>query len=262
MVAEQQKHIGQQINIHAPANNGLAVAGFACSLLGLMTCGLLGPLGLLFSLLALIKPPRGMAFAGVVLGSIGSAWLFLGGFALFTAICTLPTAYDQASKAIEREQAKQAAARQEAVQRERDEKRDAKREALAIARESETSSSAFADPPLSPTPTPPKPAIAPSPEPEPATAESDPALSAADQALLDAGHKFRPRLWQAAVGKFSVVASFHHAVGEQITLVREHTGKQITIERSKLSEADQTYLQERGYLDERIEIDSITKLKK
>jgi len=54
--------------------NGLGVAGFIVSLIGLVaTCGLLCPLGLFLSLLALFKRPRGFAFAGAVLGLAGTA---------------------------------------------------------------------------------------------------------------------------------------------------------------------------------------------
>ena len=53
--------------------NSLGVAGFIVSLIGVVaTCGLLAPVGLLLSTLALFKKPRGFAFAGVVLGLIGS----------------------------------------------------------------------------------------------------------------------------------------------------------------------------------------------
>lgn len=50
------------------------------------TCGLASPLGLLMSVIALIWPPRGMAFAGVLLGLIGSAWLFFFGAAILIGI--------------------------------------------------------------------------------------------------------------------------------------------------------------------------------
>lgn len=64
--------------------NGLGVAGFIVSLVGLVaTCGLLCPLGLLLSLLALFKRPRGFAFAGTVIGMVGTAFIacFFGLFA-------------------------------------------------------------------------------------------------------------------------------------------------------------------------------------
>ena len=68
--------------LYAPAQptNGLAIAGFVCSLVGLFaTGGLLCPIGLILSLIALGKPfGRGWAIAGIVIGLIGSCgWLAL-----------------------------------------------------------------------------------------------------------------------------------------------------------------------------------------
>lgn len=50
--------------------NGLGIAGFICSLLGLISCGLLSPVGLLLSLFAMRREPRGFAIAGLVLGLV------------------------------------------------------------------------------------------------------------------------------------------------------------------------------------------------
>jgi hypothetical protein len=69
--------------------NGLGIAGFIVSLVGLVaTCGLLCPLGLLLSLLGLLKRPRGFAIAGTIIGLVGTAFiaLFFGLFA--TAVLT------------------------------------------------------------------------------------------------------------------------------------------------------------------------------
>jgi hypothetical protein len=57
-------------------SNGLGVAGFTLSLVGLLaTCGVLCPLGLLLSLFSLFRRPRGLAIAGTVIGLIGSIWV-------------------------------------------------------------------------------------------------------------------------------------------------------------------------------------------
>ena len=57
----------------AEQSNGLAIAGFVCSLLGLFTGFLLSPIGLILSLVALGRPGgRGFAVAGVVIGLLGS----------------------------------------------------------------------------------------------------------------------------------------------------------------------------------------------
>lgn len=59
-------------------SNGLGVAGFVTSLVGLVMCaGLICPLGLLLSTIALFKRPRGLAIAGFIIGLIGSSWIIL-----------------------------------------------------------------------------------------------------------------------------------------------------------------------------------------
>ena len=66
---------------YAPARptNGLGIAGFVCSLVGLLlTGGLLSPVGLVLSLVALGRRPRGFAVAGVILGALGSCGLLIG----------------------------------------------------------------------------------------------------------------------------------------------------------------------------------------
>lgn len=61
------------------AVNRLGLAGFIVSLVGLVfTLGILSPLGLLMSFLALFSRNRGFAIAGVVLGSIGTAIFAVG----------------------------------------------------------------------------------------------------------------------------------------------------------------------------------------
>lgn len=53
--------------------NGMGIAGFVISLVGLVaTGGLLSPIGLVLSLIALGRQPRGFAIAGVILGLVGS----------------------------------------------------------------------------------------------------------------------------------------------------------------------------------------------
>jgi hypothetical protein len=66
---------------YAPASetNSLGLAGFICSILGLVTAGILSPIGLILSLVALGRRPRGFAIAGVVIGLVGSC----GGIVIF-----------------------------------------------------------------------------------------------------------------------------------------------------------------------------------
>jgi len=53
--------------------NGLGLAGFIVSLVSLVGCGgILSPISLIMCLIALAKPPKGFAIAGLVLSLIGS----------------------------------------------------------------------------------------------------------------------------------------------------------------------------------------------
>lgn len=70
----------------APANS-LGTAGFVISLIGLvLSMGLLSPVGMVISFFAMFREPRGLAFAGFVLGVIGSAWLLILGFIFAIAL--------------------------------------------------------------------------------------------------------------------------------------------------------------------------------
>jgi hypothetical protein len=53
--------------------NGLGIAGFVLSILGVLTCGMLTVLSLPLSLIALAKRPRGFAIAGTVISLVGVA---------------------------------------------------------------------------------------------------------------------------------------------------------------------------------------------
>jgi hypothetical protein len=68
-----------------PENN-LGIAGFICSILGIITCGLLAPVGLVLSLFALRREPKGFAVAGAVIGAVGSCGIIIGIVAFFTSL--------------------------------------------------------------------------------------------------------------------------------------------------------------------------------
>lgn len=55
--------------------NGVGLAGFILSLIGLLSCGLLSPIGFILSLVGIFKEPKGFAIAGLVLGLLGSFWV-------------------------------------------------------------------------------------------------------------------------------------------------------------------------------------------
>lgn len=72
--------------VQQPQSNTIGMAGFIMSLLSLLTCGILFPLGLIFSFIGCFYKPRGFALAGLAI-SLGSilvlviSWgLFLGAF--------------------------------------------------------------------------------------------------------------------------------------------------------------------------------------
>ena len=70
--------------------NGLGIAGFVVSLVGLISCGVLSPIGLLLSIIAMFRAPRGFAIAGLVIGLAGSigaivAFVFIGLTAILAA---------------------------------------------------------------------------------------------------------------------------------------------------------------------------------
>lgn len=98
-----------QVVVQQSPSNGLGTAGFVISLVGLLTCGLICPLGLLFSFFGLFKPPRGLAIAGTVIGLLGSLWMIFFGFALVAGLLGFGAAVDEAMKEAERQAQERAA---------------------------------------------------------------------------------------------------------------------------------------------------------
>src|SRR3954471_6265213 len=92
---------------HPPSNN-LGLAGFVTSLLGLLSCGVLSPIGLLLSLIGLTKQPRGFAVAGTIIGLIGSVFLAVAGVGIVLGLMGLGAA----AKTITEYAASQQSARQ------------------------------------------------------------------------------------------------------------------------------------------------------
>jgi|GEM_PF-1196056 len=67
-------------------SNSLGVAGFVVSLVGVVLGGLLCPVGLIMSLIALGRQPKGFAIAGVVIGLLGSCGGVIVGSILVAAL--------------------------------------------------------------------------------------------------------------------------------------------------------------------------------
>lgn len=77
--------MGQQIV--REGSNSAGLAGFVISLVGLLSCGLLSPVGLIISMMGLKREPKGLAIAGVVIGLVGSLWVIVAlVFGLFAVI--------------------------------------------------------------------------------------------------------------------------------------------------------------------------------
>jgi hypothetical protein len=70
----------------SPPKNSLGTAGFVVSLVGIVTCGLLSPIGFVLSLIGLAKEPKGLAIAGSIIGGIGSLLFFITGLGVLAGL--------------------------------------------------------------------------------------------------------------------------------------------------------------------------------
>jgi hypothetical protein len=94
-----------------PPTNGLGIAGFTLSILGLFTFGLLSPIGLILSFFGLFKKPRGFAAAGFAMSLLGVS--FIGAV---TALPVIAHRHRQVSRALEAQQQQTLESIQQAVQ--------------------------------------------------------------------------------------------------------------------------------------------------
>ncbi len=98
------------------ASNQLGVAGFVTSIIGLFSCGVLSPIALILSLIALSKSPRGMAIAGTVLGCVGIIPMVLFAIPFVIAIVALPHAAEAVRKEAEKIQTTQRESSKESLE--------------------------------------------------------------------------------------------------------------------------------------------------
>lgn len=63
--------------VQSSETSGLGTAGFIVSLVGLVSCGLLSPIGMVLSFCGMKKQPNGLAIAGFVIGLIGTLLVIL-----------------------------------------------------------------------------------------------------------------------------------------------------------------------------------------
>ncbi len=95
-------HLNRPVQAHAAPRNTLGLVGFLFSLLGVLTCGVLGPVAMLLSLLALFRRPRGFATAGAVIGLLSTLWLAAMGAAIVTAVTRLEPVVEQFTEELAR----------------------------------------------------------------------------------------------------------------------------------------------------------------
>ena len=79
-------YVGKPVVLPPPQENGLGIAGFIVSVIGIITCGTLSIVGVIISAIGLGKDPKGMAIAGLIIGLIGLVELAGFGFLMFAGI--------------------------------------------------------------------------------------------------------------------------------------------------------------------------------
>jgi hypothetical protein len=60
-----------------PEQNGLGIASFIVSVVGLFSAGILSPIAAIMAAFALRREPKGFAIAGLIIGLLGSLWMCL-----------------------------------------------------------------------------------------------------------------------------------------------------------------------------------------
>ena len=84
-----------------PEQNGLGIAAFVVSLVGLISAGILSPVAAIMGAIALRREPKGFAIAGLIIGVFGSLWiclvaaLFFGGMGVAITAMVMSLVYAQ-----------------------------------------------------------------------------------------------------------------------------------------------------------------------
>jgi len=66
-MSEQDSNTSPTVVINQNPTNSLGLAGFIVSLVSFLTCGILAPIALILSIIAMFKRPKGFAIAGLVI---------------------------------------------------------------------------------------------------------------------------------------------------------------------------------------------------
>ncbi len=248
-----------QVVIAHQDTNAIGTVGFVISLLGVISCGLLGPIGLIFSLIGLMYRPKEMAIAGTIFGLLGSLWLFFFGFAFITAMYMAMFAVKEAGREISR-QAKEAVERQENEVTQRLQKQATELEITPITVDPvlpvttalpSKPQNTTAEPAANPT-EPSKP-IEIGPPSDDSSSTSPPAPNPAPFLKGSSGSgnsppvDRTPRKFSSADGKFSVEAIFLSKSGEKVKLKRTSDDKEITVDFEILSIEDQQWIKRGAY---------------
>lgn len=192
-------------------SNGIGTAGFVFSLLGWLTCGLLCIPGAVLSFLGLFsRGSKGLAIAGLIVGFPGVVFFLLIGMGTIAGVLGIGAAATQAvADAKAKMDAEQVAAATELLIE--PDQFVAKIETPENAVVVETTDQTQVDPV------------------EPPTSEPVPDY----------------RSFSDAAGKFSVEAAAIDYKNGYVLLRRKDTGKEMSVQASKLSQADQDWLAER-----------------
>ncbi len=234
-----------QVFVEAAQSNGLGVAGFIVSLIGLFfCCGWISPLGLLFSFIALAWAPRGFAFAGVVLGMIGSAWLILIGATFSLGFIGMGAA---ATADVSNSVTAPATIDAQTAPSAFDETAPVQIDDQPAPYAGYETAPTFVPPvePVDAGENPPSPVDEPdaAPADRPSVAEIQAAARERERQQAEAR---RTRTWTSANGQFTITAKFIKAFGGNVTLEKDG-GEQITLPLDKLSDADRDWLNRRGW---------------
>lgn len=217
-------------------SNGFGLAGLIFSCIGWLTCGALCIPGAFLSFIGLLFKPRGTAIAGLIVGFPGVIFFAFVGLGMLTAFLGIGAA---ATGAVDKARAAARAAEQNNQQ------------ALDNATEPSVSQ---ADP------------IDSDPEPidsksEPLVTQSEPVVSQVEPVASQVPVEEKPqepapmpkqkqdpttieRTFADKSGKFKVEATVVQYGAGQVSLKRVDNGKIVTIDASKLSQADQDWLAE------------------
>lgn len=232
--------VQQTVVIQQAPSNGLGTAGFVVSLVGFVTCGILCPLGLLLSFFGLLKPPRGMAVAGTILGGLGSLWLVFFGFAIVAGFIGLGSAASEAAKELKR---KNDETERRMLEEAKATSPEARREDQVPVQGKQDADTEFTA--TTPVTTSDSDSETMLPEKqEPATAVSQPpSPPPAKTSARDAEDAFRT--WTDNTGKFSVEAKFIKRTMGKVTL-EKRDGSKIDLSIDRLSDDDQKYVKRQG----------------